>query len=52
MSSKEVIVTTKIEKQIVDKLKKNAREKDYRFSAYVKRILTEEAERSQKEKQN
>ena len=45
----EVIVTTKIEKQVYEKLKKNARQNDLLFSKYVKRILVKQTERKQKE---
>lgn len=50
-NKKEVIVTTKVEKNIADELKKIAKQKDLRFSGYVKKVLTTQIERQKQMKQ-
>lgn len=50
-NNKEVIVTTKVEKKIADELKKIAKQKDLRFSGYVKKVLTTQIERQKQMKQ-
>lgn len=47
-SNKEVTITIKVDKKISDQLKRVAKEKDYRFSAYVKRILINSLEKEKK----
>lgn len=50
--NKEVTISTKVDKKIADELKKIARQKQYRFSSYVRRVLLNQIEKQKKEKQN
>lgn len=51
--NREVIVSTKVDKNVADELKRIAKQKDLRFSGYVKKVLTTQIEREKqmKEKQ-
>ena len=46
---KQVSIQVKVNKQIADQLKVIAREKQLRFSSYVKRILVNEVEKQKDE---
>ena len=53
-TNKEVTISTKVDKKIADELKKIAKQKQIRFSSYVKRVLVADIEKQnqKKEKQN
>ena len=38
-TNREVTISTKVDKRIADQLKRIAKQKEYRFSSYVKRVL-------------
>lgn len=46
-TNKEVVVTTRVDKRIVDALKKISKQKEIRFSSYIKRILINEVEKEE-----
>lgn len=46
-TNKEVAVQVKIDRQIVDQIKKIAKEKGYIFSAYVRTLILEGLEKEQ-----
>ena len=50
-TNREVIITTRVDKKIADELKRIAKQKQIRFSSYVKRVLVAETEKSKKEQQ-
>ena len=47
-TNREVIITTRVDKRIADALKKIAKQKQIRFSSYVKRVLVAETEKNEK----
>ena len=49
-TNKEVIITTRVDKKIADQLKRKAKQKEIIFSKYVKRVLTNEAEKKDEQK--
>lgn len=48
-TNKEVIITTRVDKKIADELKKIAKQKQIRFSSYVKRVLVADVQKQKKE---
>lgn len=48
-ASKEVSIQIKVDKKISEALKKAAKEQDYKFSAYVRRILINSLQKEKKE---
>lgn len=44
-TNKEVTIAVRVDKKIADELKKRAKEKELRFSAFVRRILVSETEK-------
>lgn len=50
MQNKEVTISTRVDKKIADELKRIAKQKQYRFSSYVKRVLVNQIEKQNKKK--
>lgn len=48
-TNREVVITTRVDKKIADELKRIAKQKQLRFSSYVKRVLVAETEKQKKE---
>ena len=48
-TSKQVSIQIKVDKKISDALKKAAKEKDYRFSSYIRRILINSLQKEKKQ---
>lgn len=48
-TNKEVTIAVKVDRKIADELKRISKQKDYRFSSYVRRVLVNEVEKQKKE---
>lgn len=51
-TNKEVIITTRVDKKIADQLKKVAKQKQIRFSSYVRRVLINSLDEEKKKDNN
>ena len=47
--NKEVIITTRVDKKVADELKRIAKQKQLRFSSYVRRVLVAETEKKKEQ---
>ena len=50
-TNKEVTIQIRVDKKVSDALKKEAKDRDYRFSAYVRRILINSLDKEKKQEQ-
>lgn len=48
-TNKEVTIAVKVDRKIAEELKRISKQKDYRFSSYVRRVLVNEVEKQKKE---